>query len=171
MRIAFRSLSEDDLTLLQEWIQRPHVAQWWGGGEIEDIRGKYLPRVQERSSVKPYLVLLDDEPAGFIQSYVAVDCGDGWWKDETDPGVRGIDQFLGDEGRLGQGIGSRMATAFVRRLFSDPTVTKVQTDPAPTNGRAIRCYEKAGFRRIGNIVTPDGPALLMVIERHMLVAK
>jgi len=33
------------------------------------------------------------------------------------------------------------------------------------NGRAIRCYEKAGFRIVGRIVTPDGPALLMVIEK------
>ena len=31
------------------------------------------------------------------------------------------------------------------------TVTKVQTDPDPTNARAIRCYEKSGFRRIGEV--------------------
>jgi aminoglycoside 6'-N-acetyltransferase-1b len=43
-------------------------------------------------------------------------------------------------------------------------VTKIQTDPAPTNLRAIRCYEKAGFRKVGIVDTPDGPALLMVIE-------
>jgi aminoglycoside 6'-N-acetyltransferase-1b len=50
-------------------------------------------------------------------------------------------------------------------LFDDPRVTKVQTDPAPANLRAIRCYEKAGFRRVGEIVTPDGPALYMTCER------
>jgi len=58
-----------------------------------------------------------------------------------------------------------MVTAFVRKLFEDPSVTRVQTDPNPVNGRAIRCYEKAGFRIVGEIVTPDGPALLMVIEK------
>ena len=41
-----------------------------------------------------------------------------------------------------------------------------QTDPDPTNAQAIRCYEKAGFHAVSNIVTPDGPALLMVIDRH-----
>ena len=37
-------------------------------------------------------------------------------------------------------------------------------DPSPRNSRAVRCYEKAGFRRVGLIQTPDGPALLMVID-------
>jgi hypothetical protein len=37
----------------------------------------------------------------------------------------------------------------------------IQVDPSPTNARAIRCYEKAGFTRVGTVVTPDGPALLM----------
>ena len=35
-------------------------------------------------------------------------------------------------------------------------------DPDPANARAIRAYEKAGFRRGRVVDTPDGPALLMV---------
>jgi RimJ/RimL family protein N-acetyltransferase len=168
--IAFRPLLEVDLPLLHEWIHRPHVAQWWGGdgppASFADTRKKYSPRLQEHSTVKPYIALLSDEPIGFTQSYVAVECGDGWWKDETDPGVYGTDQFLCDENKLGRGIGTRMVSAFVRRLFENPSVTRVQTDPDPINTRAIRCYEKVGFRRLGNIVTPNGQALLMVIERR-----
>ena len=34
--------------------------------------------------------------------------------------------------------------ALVELLFNDPEVTKIQTDPSPSNLRAIRCYEKAG---------------------------
>ena len=160
---------EADLPLLHEWIRQPHVAEWWDGGEaaalLEDTRRKYLPRLDDASLVNGHFALLHGEPIGFIQSYVALGCGDGWWEDETDPGVRGIDQFLGDGSKLGQGLGTRMVTAFVQRLFEDRSVTRVQTDPNPANGRAIRCYEKAGFRRAGAIVTPDGPALLMVIDK------
>jgi RimJ/RimL family protein N-acetyltransferase len=58
-----------------------------------------------------------------------------------------------------------MVRAFVERLLADPEVTKVQADPDPSNARAIRCYEKVGFRRIARIRTPDGPALLMILER------
>ena len=160
---------EVDLPLLHEWIQRPHVAEWWrgvdAGGSLEDTRRKWLPRLEPNSSVRGYIALLGGDPLGFIQSYVAVECGEGWWENETDPGVRGIDQFLTDGSKLGQGLGSRMVTAFVRKLFNDLNVTKVQTDPDPKNVRAIRCYQRAGFRPLGNVTTPDGIALLMVAER------
>ena len=36
------------------------------------------------------------------------------------------------------------------------------TDPDPANARAIRAYEKAGFRKDRLVDTPDGRALLMV---------
>jgi RimJ/RimL family protein N-acetyltransferase len=91
--------------------------------------------------------------------------GEGWWEDETDPGARGIDQFLADGERLGQGLGRAMVRAFVAELFRDPAVTVVQTDPSPDNPRAIRCYAAAGFEAVGEVLTPDGPAWLMRCRR------
>jgi len=91
--------------------------------------------------------------------------GQGWWEDETDPGARGIDQFLANAEQLGQGLGSAMVRAFVEQLFQNPRVTTVQTDPSPENERAIRCYRRAGFVAIRKVSTPDGPALLMRKER------
>ena len=117
------------------------------------------------STALPYIAWLENIPIGYIQSYVAAGAGDGWWPDEHDPGVRGIDQFLADVHRLGQGLGTQMVREFVQFLFKDRAVTGIQADPAPSNLRAIRCYEKAGFRRVGVINTPDGAAMLMIMER------
>ena len=58
-----------------------------------------------------------------------------------------------------------MIRAFAEKLFQDPAVTKVQTDPSPDNERAIRCYRRAGFIVHGEVTTPDGPALLMLRYR------
>lgn len=155
--------------MLHDWLNRPHIVEWWGGEEkrptLDQTRAKYLPRVMAQARVTPYIAMLGEEPIGYAQSYVALGCGGGWWEDETDPGVRGVDQSLADAAYLGKGLGTRLALALVDFLFRDPGVTRIQTDPAPTNLRAIRCYEKAGFRQIKTIVTPDGPAVYMLRER------
>jgi aminoglycoside 6'-N-acetyltransferase Ib len=168
--LVLRPMTEDDIPLLHDWLQRPHIVRWWGGEaerpkSLAVTRAKYLPRVLALDQVTPYIVMLGDRPIGYAQSYVAAGSGDGWWEDVTDPGVSGIDQSLGEPADLGQGLGTRLVKSLVEQLFQDPQVTRIQTDPDPSNLRAIRCYEKAGFRALREIVTPDGPALYMVRDR------
>jgi RimJ/RimL family protein N-acetyltransferase len=165
--IHFRPLTHDDLPTLHTWLLRPHVAEWWGpAGSLDELAAEYGPSIAGDVPHRCYVVLLDGRPIGFIQSYVAAEThDDGWWLDEHDPGVWGIDQFIADPALLGQGLGTAMVRAFVARLFTNPVVTRVQTDPSPANARAIRCYEKAGFRAVGEIDTPDGRALLMYCDR------
>jgi RimJ/RimL family protein N-acetyltransferase len=166
--ITFRPLALADLPMLHEWLVRPHVAEWWSPTPpLAEVEQEFEPLVSGRSTTKPYLVLGDGTPIGYIQSYIAQDSGDGWWRDEQDPGVRGIDQFLAHAEQLGRGVGTAMVRTFVQHLFADPAVTRIQTDPSPSNLRAIRCYEKAGFRPLGEIDTPDGRALLMVCDRSI----
>jgi RimJ/RimL family protein N-acetyltransferase len=130
------------------------------------LEREFGPSIAGADCVRCFIVLGDGVPIGFIQDYTPADChADGWWLEEHDRGVRGIDQFLARADRLGRGIGTAMVRAFVARLFDDPAVTRVQTDPAPDNRRAIRCYEKAGFHPVGQIDTPDGRALLMYRDR------
>lgn len=166
MQFDFKPLTESDLQLLSDWLNRLHVAEWWNGPvSLSQIRDKYLPRIGADSSVHPYIAHLNGIPVGFVQFYVVMaQQASGWWPDERDPGAVGIDQFLANAENLGKGMGTEMVAQFVEFLFEDPAVIKIQTDAAPTNLRAIRCYEKAGFREVGIVDTPDGPALLMVIE-------
>jgi RimJ/RimL family protein N-acetyltransferase len=151
--------------MLHEWLNRPHIAEWWHPTpSVEELRGDYLSRTAGPNSTQAYIEFYRSNPIGFVQSYVVMGSGGGWWQDETDPGARGIDQFLAERSHLGKGLGSAMVRAFVEHLFADPTVTVVQTDPHRTNERAIRCYSRAGFRVVARVIIPEGPALLM---RHM----
>ena len=167
MTFTFKPLTPEDLPMLHEWLHRPHVRQWWREpSTIAELERDYvLPSAD--SSTHAYIAMRDDSPVGFFQSYVVMGSGDGWWTSETDPGARGIDQFLANASDLGHGIGRAMIRAFVDRLFEDPCVTSVQTDPAPDNERAMRSYRGAGFATIGDVDTPDGPATLMRIERAL----
>lgn len=164
--VSFRPLTPADLPMLHEWLTRPHVAEWWDGvPSLEEVEADFGPMLADGSTTRAYIVLGDGRPIGYIQSYVALESGEGWWPDEVDPGVRGIDQFLADPDLVGRGLGTRMVRAFLDRLFADPAVTRIQTDPSPDNPRAVRCYHKAGFEPVGVVDTPDGPALLMLCER------
>lgn len=161
-RFSFHPLTEADLPLLAAWLRRPHVAERWGEPEAEDeLREDFL----SGGSTRAFLAHLRGEPVGFVQCYLVMGSGDGWWPDETDPGARGIDLFLANESQLDRGVGRAMVRAFVEHLFSDPAVTVVQIDPSPGNPRAIRCFAAAGFVAVGQVATPDGPAWLMRCRR------
>ncbi len=168
--LTLRHMTEQDLPMLHDWLNRPHIVEWWGGEEerptLDEVMKHYAPSVLAQESVTPYIAMLGVVAVGYAQSYVALGSGDGWWEDETDPGVHGIDQSLADPTQLNQGLGTRLVRTLVAQLFKDPAVTKIQTDPAPHNHRAIRCYEKAGFVIEKVITTPDGPAVYMVQTRE-----
>lgn len=165
-RFDFRPLAPADLPMLYEWMGQPHWAQWWGAAEsFSAVQAEYGAWIADPSVVQPCIVLLDGVPFGYAQSYAPLYAGGGWWPEETDPGVRGIDQSIARPQDLDRGLGTAMVKALIGKIFSSPGVTRIQTDPHPANLRAIRCYEKAGFRAVREVRTPDGPALLMICER------
>jgi aminoglycoside 6'-N-acetyltransferase-1b/aminoglycoside 6'-N-acetyltransferase-2 len=161
----YHPLEEGDLTLLIDWLDRPHVRQWWDAEDVslEGVRREYLPRARGAGDAHPFLAYLDGQPVGYIQYYWAAEGDRDWWPDDPGPGVVGIDQFIGDPSRLNQGLGTAMIRQFTDILKQNPAVTEIRADPRPDNVRAIRCYEKVGFLRAGRITTPDGQAIMMVL--------
>ena len=137
---TFKPLTVHDLPMVHEWLQRPHVAEWWHEPTtLAELERDYLPGAMNATSTRAYISMLDDKPIGFIQSYVALGSGEGWWEQETDPGTRGIDQFLANAEQLGRGLGSAMVNAFVERLFEDPAVTK-KIDALAARGGPLAKY-------------------------------
>jgi len=170
--VKLRLMQASDLPLMHAWLQREHVRAWWGRERLEtlaSVENKYLPRVRGETHVTPFIAMVDGMPIGYCQSYRVA--ADEFWQDETNTGARGCDQFLGEVQLLGQGLGTRLVRALVHTLFDDVAVTKIQTGPSPANARAIRCYEKAGFRPLKVVATPDGEALLMLQMRVNISAQ
>ena len=134
--ISFRPLQSTDFAMLHDWLCRPHVAEWWTPlPTLAEVEADFTPMLAAESPDRGYIALRDGQPLGFIQSYVVMGSGDGWWEDERDPGARGIDQFLAQADQLNRGLGSAMVRAFTDQLFADPAVTRVQTDPSPPGRR------------------------------------
>ena len=103
----FKQVVDADRPMLAGWLTRPHVtAAGWDDTLLDDLESF-------GTAVAPYIAYDDDQPVGYVQSYVAAAAGNGWWPDERDPGVRGIDLFLADASRLGKGLGT---PASIQRL-------------------------------------------------------
>ena len=45
-------MTEHDLAMLYEWLNRSHIVEWWGGEEarptLRDVQEQYLPSVLAR---------------------------------------------------------------------------------------------------------------------------
>jgi aminoglycoside 6'-N-acetyltransferase len=152
---AFRPVTRADLPLLRRWRAEPHVAEYWGAADVEDAEETLAD-----ARVSMWIVEHAGRPFAYAQDYSPHD-----WSDHPfahlPPGSRGIDQYIGEPGMIGRGHGSAFVRAHCDRLFA-AGAPAIGTDPHPDNGRAIRAYEKAGFRAVsGPIDTRWGRAILM----------
>ncbi|QJN46975.1 GNAT family N-acetyltransferase (plasmid) [Klebsiella pneumoniae] len=180
-------MTEHDLAMLYEWLNRSHIVEWWGGEEarptLADVQEQYLPSVLAQESVTPYIAMLNGEPIGYAQSYVALGSGDGWWEEETDPGVRGIDQSLANASQLGKdllpdrddvdkliigsfcSIGSGasfiMAGNQGHRHDWASSFPFFYMQEEPAFSRALDAFQRAGDTVIGNDVWIGSEAMIM----------
>ena len=102
-----------DLAMLYEWLNRSHIVRWWGGEEARPTRRTGTVLAKRFSARVRHSIHCNAEwkPIGYAQSYVALGSGDGWWEEETDPGVRGIDQSLANASQLGK-AGTKLVPAY-----------------------------------------------------------
>ena len=155
MTYQFRPMSADDLPLVRDWLRVPHVQEWWhDADDFEFVSGDL-----GHHDMAQFIVTMDERPFGYLQCYRIGDWHAGFGPQPD--GTRGIDQFIAESGMVGRGHGSAFIRQFIEGLL-DRGTPRIVIDPSPTNPRAIRAYEKAGFRRVHEIDTPDGRALLMV---------
>ncbi|TIV10985.1 MAG: acetyltransferase, partial [Mesorhizobium sp.] len=78
-------------------------------------------------------------------------------------GTLGVDLSIGPPELVGVGHGSAILSQFVEELFEEGA-PRVVIDPHPGNARAIRAYEKAGFRPIGRRHSQYGDVVLMAVD-------
>jgi aminoglycoside 6'-N-acetyltransferase len=155
-RYAFHALSAADLPLVARWLAAPHVAQWWPDPtQLQRIRAHI-----DDPAIDVFVVHADGRPIGYLQSYDPRAETDHPFADQP-AGTRGIDQFIGETDMIDRGHGSALTRVVVERLFATGAPRAV-TDPDPSNLRAVRAYEKAGFCAERMVDTPWGRTVLMV---------
>jgi aminoglycoside 6'-N-acetyltransferase len=131
-RVVLRPLRGGDRTALREIRAAPEVARWWGPVEDDFPEGDYPNGTR-------LVVELDGEVIGMVQ-----------FEEEPDPDARhaDIDIFL-TASRHDGGLGTDAMRTIARHLLEDRGHHRLTLSTVPSNARAIRCYEKVGFRPVG----------------------
>jgi aminoglycoside 6'-N-acetyltransferase len=134
--VRLRPLVDGDREALIEVLSDPTVIEWW------DTRGPEHS-ADELITGEPgwfvWAIEADGEFAGSIQA-----------SEEDDPDYRhaGIDIFLSSRFQ-GRGLGTDAVRTLARWLFDERGHHRLTIDPSAANARAIRTYEKVGFKPVG----------------------
>ena len=143
-----------DYELMAIWLNDEQVRVFWHGRDeafpMERILKKYGPRIRGEAPTTPCFITLQDKPIGYIQFYRTDDWSD--WRDQM-----GLEQWvdrwalnieIGEPELWNRGLGTRAVVALLRYLFVEKGAAEVVLSPVADNARAIRSYEKAGFRKV-----------------------
>ena len=89
------------------------------------------------------------KPIGYIQFYPISDeqCEEYGYANLQET-IFGTDQFIGETKYWGQGIGKVLMKLMINFLITVKGAQKIILDPQSWNERAIKCYEKSGFRKV-----------------------
>ncbi len=129
-----------DEELIATWLAGPELAQWWDPGDDEAEPGVERCIAEEGGRPVGHVQLYPVGPYWEAYRLAGADDADGVWA---------LDLFVGDPGRWGSGLGTRVLRLAVDHLLVDRGARRVLIDPRVDNARARRSYEKAGFREVG----------------------
>ncbi len=158
--ITLRTATIDDLPILKHWDEQPHVIasdpkdDWYWETEL-----KHFPNWREMLMAE-----LDGRPIGFIQIIDPAREDTQYWGEVT-RNLRAIDIWIGEADDLGKGYGTEMMRQAIERCFADKSVEAIVIDPLETNVRAIRFYERVGFRFVERRNFFGDDCVVMIMER------
>lgn len=166
MSINFRPLTEADIPLMHRWFNEPHVQQFYSlrAWTEEEVRQKLAPILSGEKHLKGQLILADDAPIGYLQTYPVKDHP---WPDQdlSEDFVQkaiGLDLFIGEKAFVGRGF----ARQAVRQCIVNFSYCVV--DPDRENIASIRLFEACGFRFHKEIETanPLGKPVKLMLMIH-----
>ncbi len=139
----------DDYARVSRWLTDERVLEFYEGRDspfpLEKVKEKYAPRVLSQEGVTPCIMEYECRPIGYLQFYPA-DAEE--YQFEGRGKVYALDLFIGEPQDWDRGLGTQFIRLLLCYLFEQIGVDWVLTDPHVDNLRAIRVYEKCGFRKV-----------------------
>lgn len=139
-RLTLREPCPDDLAPLTAILAEPAVARFWRGYDQALVQQDLLHR---HDDVDVLVIVKNGDAENRVIGAIQ-------YSQSEDEEYRhaGIDLFLSTSYQ-GRGLGSEAIRAVLEHLFETLGHHRVTIDPSAENERAIRTYERLGFRPVG----------------------
>ena len=144
----------EDYHIMAKWLSDQKVLEYYGGRsnpfDLEKVINKFAPRTKGDEPVIPCIIEFEEQDIGYIQYYRIMDDYDTKGIIDFDKFIApfGMDLFIGETDFWNKGIGTKIIQLLIRYLLEKEEVDAIFIDPQTWNKRAIRCYEKSGFKPI-----------------------
>ncbi len=169
--ISLRRLMNDiiDYKLLEKWYQNKEVYSNFEQRvlTLEEIKNKYYPRTFENASIPVYIIEYKNNPVGIIQ-YKLINEEDRKLYNLHTGNVFEIDIFIGEISFHNKGIGKKSIEIISKYLFESKKADLLVMCPLKDNIKAIKCYEKCGYKSINEFVTED---TIGTLKNYVLMVK
>lgn len=147
--ITVRTLEDEDADFLVKWLSDPRVLAYYEGRDrphdLAMVRQHFYDRTQDHTAC---LIEYEGQPIGYIQYYlISEEDIAAYGYEDIEGKIYGMDQFIGETDYWNKGIGTALIKSMVHYLTTAEEAIMIIMDPQVWNERALRVYEKCGFRR------------------------
>jgi aminoglycoside 6'-N-acetyltransferase len=146
--IKVRKLIKEDNYLLARWLSDPAVLEYYEGRDnpfdVHKVNEKFFV---DEDDMARCIIEFKDKEIGYIQ-YYSLDDEERNIYGYVDGNIFGVDQFIGEVEYWNKGIGTLLVKSMVNYLIEKKAADRVVMDPQTRNVRALRCYEKCGFKKV-----------------------
>lgn len=138
-----------DLTLVEVWLDQPHVARWYlAGSTVASELDELWACIRGEEPTDALTVLNNEQPIGWCQWYLCAHYPEHAAAIGAQPGDVGIDYAIGDPDWTHRGVGTALVAALIDHVHRRHPDAGVIADPEAANVASRRVLENNRFRLI-----------------------
>jgi len=147
-KTLIRPIEREELSLIRKWYNDDEVMHWASGGRpgleysLDYLEEVWFEEIYSDANARMMIETRDEKkPIGII----------GFREKNSQERRCKLIVFIGDKEYWGKGYGTDAVYAFLWFLFNRWNLNRVELDTFEGNERAIKCYEKCGFKIEGRL--------------------
>jgi RimJ/RimL family protein N-acetyltransferase len=156
---TYRPITLEDVPDLLDWYNDRELHEIANSREFHpytlDELHQYWKKKLNREHARYFAILVNGRLIGRV----------GLKKSQPSNDLVEYSILIGDPGLYSRGLGTEITRQMISEAFSDPGVQTVRLFVRQDNKRAIRCYEKSGYRHVHSFTQNGVPMEMMQVER------